>query len=650
MFVSLFFSNLAYGQEQMGELLVGSSAIEETTDSIMMRDVGFRKKDTNFDFSRQQYVQCHYQRRNALNKVRDFLPQDEQAPLVSSFPNVIHDSKKVLFSDNQTRAITPVLGVNFRALRLSDVGYFPPDSMGAIGPTQFIVAINGRVKSFSKNSGSADGALDADMDVFFNSVRGGKFTSDPRIRYDRATDRWFIIIITITDSGSNKLLTAVSDSGVITGSTTWRFFSINMGGDVFLDYPTLGIDANALYVGGATFSNTNSSRVIVIRKSSILGSGPIVSTFFNNLINSSGEGMFVPQGVDNVDSTATTGYFIGVDNLRFGSLVMRRVSDPGGTPTLSGNIRFTVPATQYPLRVPHLGNNRGFAGRLDSIDDRLMMAQIRNGKLWTTHNIGVNNKGVGSGTITRTGIRWYQIGSLDSTPVLLQSGTLSKKTSTNNQQVRSFLMPSLMVSGQETMVLGCSVAGWNDRANAAVVRRFDSDNNGILSSLKFMTNTSGSYNPPGDPGSNSNPRRWGDYSYTSVDPCDDMTFWTIQEYCDSKNSWAVRVAQIIAPPPATILSLSPSSVVTGQSDIEIQINGSSQNFSGFFDPGDDFDCRLDVSISGGVTVTDVEYIDPVTIKIHVSTIGATPGSKNVTVTNPDGQSTTLNGGLTVTLV
>lgn len=650
LFILQSFSGFVYAQEQVGELFVGVPAIEETTASIMMRDFEFCKKDTNYDVSRQQHLQRHYQRRNTLDNARKSLPQDEQAPLVSTFSSVTDDSKSLIFHDSKTRAITPVLGVNFRAVRFPEVGYFPPDSMGAVGPTQFIVAINGRVKSFSKNTGFTDGALDADMDVFFNSVRGGKFTSDPRIRYDRATDRWFIIIITVPDFGSNKLLIAVSDGGVITGSTTWRFFSINMGGDVFLDYPTLGIDANALYVGGATFSDTNSSRVIVIRKSSILGSGPIVSTFFNNLINSSGEGMFVPQGVDNFDSTATTGYFIGVDNLRFGSLVMRRVSDPGGTPTLSGNIRFTVPATQYPLRVPHLGNNRGFAGRLDSIDDRLMMAQVRNGRLWTTHNIGVNNKGVGAGTITRTGARWYQLGNLGGTPTLLQSGTLSKKTSTNNQQVRSFWMPSLMVSGQEAMALGCSVAGWNDRANAAVARRFNSDSDGILSSPKFITNTSSSYNPPGDPGSNGNPRRWGDYSYTSVDPCDDMTFWTIQEYCDSNNSWAVRVAQIIAPPPATISSLSPSSVATGQSDVEIQINGSSQNFSGFFDPGDDFDCRLDVSISGGVTVTDIEYIDPVTILIHVSTIGATTGSKNVTVTNPDGQSTTLNGGLTITLI
>lgn len=640
----LFFYATVLSNEQSGQLCVGSSAVEQSTSTIMSHHFEFRDEFSTYDHIRHAYIEQIRQRFNRANPLRKFLPQNENAPYVAR----LHDQYKSL--DAPVKAAQPLLGVNIKAARLADVNLFPPDSMGAVGPTQFIMAINGRIKTFRKSDGGADGVLNTDTDIFFNSVRGGQFTSDPRIRYDRLSERWFITIVTVPDNGPNKVLLAVSDGGVISGSTVWRFFSLAMGGDLFLDYPTLGIDAQALYVGGATFSDTNTGRIIVIKKSSVLGSGPIVSTFFNNIVSPSGEGMFVPQGVDNFDSGATTGYFIGVDNLRFGSLVMRRVSNPGGTPTLSGNIRFTVPATQYPLRIPHAGNKRGFQGRLDSLDDRLMMAIIRDGSLWTAHSIGVNNKGVGSGTITRTGCRWYQIGNLSSTPSLIQVGTLSSRTSKNNQYVRSFWMPSLMVSGQGAMALGCSIAGWNDRANAGVARRFVTDNAGILSPIKFMTNTSGSYNPPGDPGSNSNARRWGDYSYTSVDPCDDMTFWTIQEYCDANNSWAVRVAKLIAPPPATIDSLSPASIASGQSDVEIEINGISQNGSGFFDPGDDFNCRLMVSISGGVTVTDVEYVDPVTLRIHVSTIGVVPGSKDVTVTNPDGQSATKTDGLTVIIV
>ena len=56
------------------------------------------------------------------------------------------------------------------AATLADTGAFPPDSMGAVGPTQFILAVNGRIRSFNKQTGVADGVLNADMDIFFQSV------------------------------------------------------------------------------------------------------------------------------------------------------------------------------------------------------------------------------------------------------------------------------------------------------------------------------------------------------------------------------------------------------------------------------------------------------------------------------------------------
>jgi len=52
---------------------------------------------------------------------------------------------------------------------LTDTGAFPPDSMGTVGPTQFVVFVNGRIRSFTK-AGVADGVLNADPDVFFASV------------------------------------------------------------------------------------------------------------------------------------------------------------------------------------------------------------------------------------------------------------------------------------------------------------------------------------------------------------------------------------------------------------------------------------------------------------------------------------------------
>jgi len=60
--------------------------------------------------------------------------------------------------------------------------------------------------------------------------------------------------------------------------------------------------------------------------------------------------------------------------------------------------------------------------------------------------------------------------------------------------------------------------------------------------------------------SNQAPTTGGRYSATMVDPSDNMTMWTIQEY-PSTQYWAVRVVELLAPPPATPL-LSSAAVVT----------------------------------------------------------------------------------------
>jgi hypothetical protein len=132
---------------------------------------------------------------------------------------------------------------------------------------------------------------------------------------------------------------AVSDSGTISNSTVWTFFQFEQdlaspSGDsnAFADFDTLGIDANALYIGtnifdiNGSFVNTNA---FVVRKSSVTGSGPIVVTAFRHLMDGSSNGPYTPQGVDNVDPVATEGYFVGVDGHFFGKLDVRRVSNPG---------------------------------------------------------------------------------------------------------------------------------------------------------------------------------------------------------------------------------------------------------------------------------------------------------------------------------
>ncbi|HKP85330.1 MAG TPA: hypothetical protein VJZ26_04490, partial [Blastocatellia bacterium] len=167
----------------------------------------------------------------------------------------------------------------------TETGAFPPDTMGAVGPTQFVVFLNGRLRTFNKTTGVADGVINADSDVFFASVistpGAGEvaFTSDPQVRFDRLSNRWFLVIIDVVLNGStgavtraNRVLIAVNDAasnGTISGATVWTFYQFQGDATLFTDYESLGIDASALYIGGDMFTiagSFNSTKGFVIPK------------------------------------------------------------------------------------------------------------------------------------------------------------------------------------------------------------------------------------------------------------------------------------------------------------------------------------------------------------------------------------------------
>ena len=615
-------------------------------------------------------------------------PQDPRALSLSQFP-----APGATKSFGESAAPFPnapqPVALSFDAVTgPTETGSFPPDTMGAVGPSQFVLVVNGRIRSFTK-AGVADGVLNVDTDVFFASVLtpvtppAVNFTTAPQVRYDRLSGRWFVTISDVPSSDMNhvadmpnRILIAVSDaasSNAITPSTVWTYYFIQQntvgGGDTgeFCAIPSLGVDNNALYIGGNMFVASSgafsATTGFVIRKSSVLSGGPVVVTAFRGLVpNGISDGPIAPRGVDNYDPAANEGYFIGVSNTAFGRLVFRRVSNPGGTPTISGNILLTVNATSFALVVDHLGNTNpggGTTGRLDGLGDDLFAAHIRNGRLWTAHGNAVTSAGVSAttGANRRDGVRWYELNGIRSTdnggtPIVVQSGTVFDSIA-SAASAHQYWVPTVTVSGQGHAAFGYSAAGTPFRADVATNGRLGADTLGTSGAVAFYSTSSTAYNPPGDDGSVNGFRRWGNYSFTCLDPLDDMTFWTIQEYCNGTNTYGCKVAKLLAPLPAAPASAS-SSVAAGQPSVAVTITGTSSAGSGFYDPGSNLAppalpfAHINATVTGGVVVNSVTYTDPTHVVLNLNTTGASPGAQNVTIINPDGQSSTGTGILTVT--
>ena len=538
-------------------------------------------------------------------------------------------------------AFSPAAPLAFDGPGLGDAGAYPPDTQGDVGPTQFIAMINGRLRSYSKATGLADGVLNANTDAWWAPVMtpvATNFTSDPRIRYDRLTDRWYAVMIDVPNDGStvNRIMIAVSSTGTITGATTWSFFSITGNAGEFTDYPTLGIDNQALYIGtnqftlpGGSFAGSDG---YVVRKSTLLAGGPVIATRFDLVPSAASNGPYTPQGVDNADPTATAGYFIGVDNLLFSRLVIRRVLTPGGTPTISGDLNVAVPQTRSPTAV---ANSGGIT--LDALDDRLFAAQMRSGHIWTAHNIAVDASGAAA-TGGRTASRWYDVdtGGPAGTPSLTQSGTVFDPAAVNP---RAYWIPSVAVNGRGTMLIAGSTAAANTFVDAWYAGRRAQDAAGTVEAPTRYSTSASSYAAPYS--------RWGDYSLTRVDPTDDLTLWTIQEYVSAANTYGTRIARLRAPAPATPASASVV-VPLGQASTTVTITGTSAADAAFFDPGNGFSSRFGATVGCGVTVNSATVVSATSLTLDVDSTGATKGLCPVTATNPDGQAATSAGGIVQT--
>jgi hypothetical protein len=635
------FTTLVHGADTIGKpVKLPYKPVVETTADIARRGA--------FELP----IRIREPKRTEKEVVRENLPQNRGSQEVSSWPvqTALATARRVdATTDTPDRNQSPFFSssTSIGGPTLGDSGSVPPDSTGDVSPSSVVIAANGRIRAFSLNGTATLNVTDS---TFFTSVSGGAGLSDPRVVFDRTSGRWFIAIITTNFVNSNNsVLLAVSNTEVINAATTWTFFQFaqNVGGGTngFADYETLGVDANAVYIGWNKFNTTLNGflgcDLVVLRKSALLANSLVV-TPFRGVSPAAGAGIYTPQPCTNDDPAATQGIVIGVDNAAFGLLKCRRISNPGGTPVLSSEFGITVPATRFPIDMP-ISISATATGSVDSLDDRLFYARIflnqTTGQrtLWTAHNVAVDATGASTASSNRTGSRWYEITNLFTTasPTLVQAGTIFDNAATNP---RFCTIPSIAMNGQGHAFAGFSIGNTANSPGIGGAWRFAGAALGSNTAPSLLQAGVNFYNTSFESATG---KRWGDYSVTTVDSRDGQSIWTFQEIVNAPNSWQVRAIKLLAPAP-TITSISPNSITQGQS-ANIVITG-----TGIFDPGSSYPDRLAALISGtGLTVNSIVWNSPTQATVNVTAASnATTGNRTLTLRNPDQQTATST--LTVT--
>ncbi len=533
--------------------------------------------------------------------------------------------------------------VGAELLEPGNLGVTPPDVVGDVGPADIVSMTNERIRIINKNNLSDVNSFG--IDNFFTVGLGVEtIVSDPHVRYDRLSGRWFFCAISINEPASNRVVLAVSKGSNIKDTTSFTFFDFpydiipgldsNLSGG-FFDYPTLGVDAHSILIGGNIFQASYEGSIsYVIDKQALLNGTIRLGAFSGGGAST----LFTPQGVQNDDDEERFSYFACGDNLEFSLLHILRVryrSDGA----VAGGVLFDINSptgSGYPV------NTKDAPVILDGLDDRFLAAMVMKNKntnqstLVTAHQFHMDATGKPSATGGRLGVRWYEFQNLSQVPSIKQKGTL---VDTKCEQPFTYWNGSVAVNGQGHMLLSASRSSQFTFPETVISGRLVCDESGYTQPPLQVSKSKGPYDLDFF-SILSGGERWGDYSQVVVDPTDNMTMWAFGEFgsnseFDTTFNWAVQVSQIRGPsPPKFKIEFDKK-----ETD-KIRIKGLDMSCKGFFDPGAGYQKRLKAQIFGAnnVQVKKLKFGNPTSLVLTVNNRQFVPGDYILVITNPDGQS------------
>ncbi len=429
----------------------------------------------------------------------------------------------------------------------------PPDQGLCVGNGYVVEPVNSAFRVFDRFGNTLAGPSNVN-DLYNEGAL--QFTSDPRCYYDATTNTWFAIILFIaTNNGAfgttSRLDIAVNPTGnPLNVWTEYQFDTTdktNKGcgarlGGCFGDQPKLGIDRNNVYVStdefGITSNTYNGAQIFAFSKHDLIAGGSVHYALFKNLKNADGSiaGPLQPAittgtpsaeyFMDALDPNGTGDNRLGVWALTNGAGV-----SSGKAPTLS-----TIIVTSEPYASPPNAAQRGSASTITTNDDRMQQTQYINGRIWGELDTAITISG---DSATRSAGAWFAVAPSLSHGVITSAAVT--KQGYVAQKGNYVMYPALQVdhSGNAAMVF--TLSGSTIYPSAAY--SWLSAGSGSFSAPHVAASGTGPYDPKGT--------RWGDYSWTVIDPTSDA-FWLSTEYIppvgnqttDGKLNWGTRVFEV----------------------------------------------------------------------------------------------------------
>jgi len=416
------------------------------------------------------------------------------------------------------------------------VNVAPPDTNGSVGRTingvgYYIQWVNLSFGVFNKATGQLVFGP-ADGNTLWSGFGGqceATNDGDPIVTFDKLANRWVFMQFAV-ESQPFLQCVAVSQTSNPLGAYNRYAFSY---GNLFNDYPKVGVWPDAYYVSYNMFTNGQTfagGEVCALDRTAMLaGAAASQQCFllsnFGGLLPSDFDGTILPAaGAPNVV-------------LNFGSNVLDLwkfhvdFANPANT-TLSGPTVLPVAAFNEACGTGgSCVTQPGTKNKLDSLGDRLMY-RLAYRRFADGHEALVVNHSVANGRNARrspTAVRWYELRGLAGTPSVFQQGTFT------NGDSNFRWMGSAAMDKAGNIAVGYSVSSDTLRPSIRFTGRGPADPAGTLGAEVNLLTGVGSQTGA--------LHRWGDYSSLSVDPDDDCTFWYTNEYLKASGSfnWSTHV-------------------------------------------------------------------------------------------------------------
>ncbi|WP_420263644.1 hypothetical protein [Candidatus Magnetominusculus dajiuhuensis] len=468
------------------------------------------------------------------------------APIESQFLSAIKSPEQ---SAPQSSIETPTLIASFTGMDLNGntSHAIPPDTMGAAGPVYLMSILNGGVAYYNKSTGAMTGhttdtAFWSSLGTSSGQPADGVF--DPKVIYDQYLGRFITVELSQGTSSTNSyILVGISSTSDPTG--TWTLHAIRADLDNgttqtknWADFPAVGMDSANLYVSVNMFDSSENFKYVKaysIPKTQLTSTASTITytEFINNNTNDFTIQPCVAYG------SGQQIYFIGEDYAgggnHNGDSPVQQTQTAAATPsylklwTIANNawtLLGDIVVQSYPVVDSLPGApQQGSTKTIVTNDTRMLNAVCRGGYLWATHTV-TNSTGV------KTEVAWYQINPSLASKTLASAGSPVQEGRVSDTSL-FYYFPSIAVNANGDAAIGFSGSSSSTYAGGYYTARMSTDTAGTTQTVGQLVAGAAAYYLTYGGTDN----RWGDYSATCVDPSDDVTFWTLQEYAKGSTNW-----------------------------------------------------------------------------------------------------------------